>query len=306
MPLSRSRLSSLALFLLLCALLSPLSRSTLNAPSSLPPQTPPALTSAQQGQVHDLAARVLQKAGKADCKPRDCAILVPNFALASGATSRIGMQLADQVSIELAAQQNAIKIIDRSRLQSFLEEQRIPANLFNNEKAICWLGKQLGANTILRGTTEDFRGPLQVQTSLLSCDKNKAGPVEEFYFSDSDSKPDLTALEPFPKSLPSPDSSIPLIRTAGAEGVSSPSCIYCPNPSYTDPAREAKFNGNVLLRVTVSELGRTTDVRVARGLPFGLNESAIKSVRDWQFKPATREGQPVPCMVMIEATFRVR
>lgn len=305
MPLSRSRVSSLVLFLLLSAFLTPLSRSTLKA-TSAQPQTPPVLTSTQQGQVRDLATRVLQKAGEADCKPRDCTILVPNFTLASGATSRLGMQLADQVSIELAAQQNAIKIVDRSRLQSFLEQERIAANLFNNEKAICWLGKQLGANTVLRGTTEDFRGPLQVQASLLSCDKDKAGPVEQFYFSDSDPKPDLTALEPFPKSLPSPDSSIPLIRTAGAEGVSSPSCIYCPNPSYTDPAREAKFNGNVVLRVTVSELGRTIDVRVARGLPFGLNDSAIKSVRDWQFKPATREGQPVPCMVMIEATFRVR
>jgi hypothetical protein len=209
MPLSRSCLSRLALFLLLCAFLSPLSRSALNAPSAHPPQAPLALTSAQQGQVRDLAARVLQKAGKADCKPRDCTILVPNFTLASGAASRLGMQLADQVSIELAAQQNAIEIIDRSRLQSFLEQERIPANLFNDEKAICWLGKQLGANAVLRGTTEDFRGPLQVQTSLLSCDKNKAGPVEEFYFSDSDPKPDLAGLEPFPKSLPSSDSSIP-------------------------------------------------------------------------------------------------
>jgi TonB family protein len=307
MPLPRPRLSGLALFLLLCAFLSPLSRSTLNAPSSQPPQAFPALTSAQQGQVRDLAARVLQKAGKADCKPRDCIILVPNFALASGATSRIGMQLADQVSIELAAQQNAIKIMDRSRLQSFLEQERIPANLFNDEKAICWLGKQLGANAVFRGTTEDRGGPLRIQVSLLSCDKDKAGPVEEFYFSDSDPRPDLTALEPFPKSLPSPDSSsTPLIRMARTDGVSSPSCIYCPDPSYTDPAREAKFNGNVVLRVTVSELGRTIDVRVASGLPFGLNDSAVKSVRDWQFKPATREGQPVPCMVMIEATFHVR
>jgi TonB family protein len=306
MPLSRSRASRLALFLLLCAFLSPLSRSTLKVLSAHPPQSPLALTSAQQGQVRDLAARVLQKAGKADCKPRNCTILVPNFTLASGATSRIGMQLANQVSIELAAQQSPIKIIDRSRLQSFLEQERIAANLFNDEKAICWLGKQLGANTVLRGTTEDRGGPLRVQASLLSCDKNKAGPVEEFSFSDSDPRPDLTALEPFPQSLPSSDPSTPLIRMARTDGVSSPSCIYCPNPSYTDPAREAKFNGDALLRVAVSELGRTIDVRVARGLPFGLNDSAIKSMRDWQFKPATREGQPVPCMVMIEATFRVQ
>ena len=48
------------------------------------------------------------------------------------------------------------------------------------------------------------------------------------------------------------------------------------------------------------------DTRVLNGLPFGLNEAAITAVREWQFKPARREGEPVPCMVMIEATFRLR
>jgi hypothetical protein len=90
------------------------------------------------------------------------------------------MQIADQVSKELASQQNAIKIVDRSRLQTFFDEERIPAELFNNEMAICWLGKQMGATTVLRGTTEDRGGPVRVQASLLSCVKDKAGPVEEF------------------------------------------------------------------------------------------------------------------------------
>ena len=31
----------------------------------------------------------------------------------------------------------------------------------------------------------------------------------------------------------------------------------------------------------------------------------MNAVRDWKFKPATREGEPVTCMVMIEATFRL-
>lgn len=257
--------------------------------------------------IRALAGRILQKAGKADCKPRDCTILVPNFTLASGATSRLGMQLADQVSKELASQQNAIKIIDRSRLQSFLEEERIPASLFNDEKAICWLGKQLGANTVLRGTTEDRGGPLRVQASLLSCVKDKAGPVEEFAFADSDSKSDLSPLEPFPKNLSSHDStSTPLIRKAGIDGVGAPTCVYCPNPNYTDSAREAKFSGDIVLQLTVSEQGRTIESRVVSGLPFGLNESAMRAVRDWQLKPATRGGEPVACMVMMEATFRLK
>src|ERR1700730_10560361 len=131
-------------------------------------------------EIRAFANRILQKTGKVDCKPGNCTILVANFTLPSGATSRLGMQIADQVSKELASQQNAIKIVDRSRLQTFLDEERIPAALFNNEKAICWMGKQMGATTLLRGTTENRGGPLRVQASLLSCAKDKAGPIEEF------------------------------------------------------------------------------------------------------------------------------
>src|ERR1700694_1519842 len=176
-------------------------------------------------EIRALANRILQKTGKADCKPDNCTILVANFTLPSGATSRLGMQIADQVSKELTSQQNAIKIVDRSRLQTFLDEERIPAALFNNEKAICWLGMQMGATAVLRGTTENRGGPLRVQASLLSCVKNNAGPVEEFAFPDSGLESDLSPLEPFSKTLSTLDSSsITLVLSAG-DGISSPSCL---------------------------------------------------------------------------------
>jgi hypothetical protein len=191
-------------------------------------------------EIRALANRILQKTGKVDCQPGNCTILVANFTLPSGATSGLGMQIADQVSKELTAQQNAIKLVDRSRLQTFLDEERVPAALFNNEKAICWLGRQLGATTVLRGTTEVRGGPLRVQASLLSCVKDKVGPVEEFAFPDFGGESDLSPLERFSKTLPTP-SPIPLVLSAGVDGVSPPACVYCPSPSYTDPAREAKF-----------------------------------------------------------------
>jgi TonB family protein len=136
--------------------------------------------------------------------------------------------------------------------------------------------------------------------------KDKAGPVEEFAFPDSEVESDLSPLEPFSTTLPALDSSsIPLVSSAGADGISSPSCLYCPNPNYADPARAAKFNGTVIMAVTVSPEGRTIEARVARGAPYGVNDTALKAVRDWQFKPAMREGAPVACTVMIEATFRL-
>jgi len=257
-------------------------------------------------EIRTLANRILQEAGKLDCKPEDCSILVANFTLPSGATSQLGIQLADAFSNELASQQKAIQVIERSRLQTYLEQERIPATLLNSEKAIRWLGKQLGATAVLSGTTEGQGASVRVQVTLRWCEKERAGPVEEFSFPDPDSNTDLNPIDSFPKTVPSSNSSsIPLVLRAGVGGVTSPGCSYCPQPNYTNPAREAKFNGTVLLQVTVSEAGSTVESKVIRGVPFGLNEAAMNAVRDWKFKPATREGEPVTCMVMIEATFRL-
>jgi TonB family protein len=76
-------------------------------------------------------------------------------------------------------------------------------------------------------------------------------------------------------------------------------------PSYTDPARAAKFNGTVLLDVVVSADGDMKSAKIIQGAPFGLNEMAMRAIRQWKFKPATRNGQPVPVIVMIEVTFRL-
>jgi TonB family protein len=296
----------LGLFLTLSAFLTQFSPATLSAPPAHSPQTPLALTPQQQDQLHDLVARVLQHADKAGCKKNSCTILVANFASLSGSTSILGMQLADAVSEQMTSLSKGFQIADRHRLQSYLEAERIPGKLLHNDDAIRWLGKQLGATAVLTGTIEDEGGWLRVQVKFFSCGKPKAGPLEKISFPASDSKTLLSPIEPFPLTLPVPDSpSVPLILTAGKDGVSAPRCSYCPPPNYTDPARVAKLNGIVLLQLTISGQGRMVDARVVRGLPFGLNESAIRAVRDWQFQPATRNGEPVTCMVMMETNFRL-
>ena len=117
MLLSGSRVTQLALFLAFSTFLSPLSHANFNAPPAQAPQTPLALTSQQQDELHDLVARVLRHADKAGCKKSACTILVATFTLPSGDTAQLGMQLADEVAKELASQQKAIQIIELLRGQ---------------------------------------------------------------------------------------------------------------------------------------------------------------------------------------------
>ena len=258
-------------------------------------------------EIRALASRILQGAGKADCHPGKCTILVQDFKLASGLTSQLGMQIADEVAKQLAAQQTGIRIVERSRLRAYLEQERIPDTLLNNDRAFRWLGKQLGATAVLNGTTEARGDTLRVEASLFSCEKEKVAPPEGFSLPSSDFVSALTPVDSFPKNFSSPEeTSVPLVQRAGVNGITAPICVHCPNPDYTDPARVAKLNGNLLLDVTVSADGNAIDARVVRGLPFGLNQSAIRTLRAWKFRPATREGQPIACRVMTEVTFRLR
>jgi protein TonB len=101
---------------------------------------------------------------------------------------------------------------------------------------------------------------------------------------------------------------------AGEEGGSAvygpnfiaPMCAYCPYPTYSDDARKAKVQGAVTLRVLVGADGRTKDVRIIKGIGFGLEERAIEAVRNWKFNAARDSAKrPVASWITVEAVFRL-
>ena len=93
---------------------------------------------------------------------------------------------------------------------------------------------------------------------------------------------------------------------AGLNGVGSPACIYCPQPEYSDEARKAKYQGTVLLDVTVTTDGRVVNPVVIKGPGLGLEEKALVQVKNWKMRPAIGpSGKPVNCRVQIEVTFHL-
>lgn len=91
-----------------------------------------------------------------------------------------------------------------------------------------------------------------------------------------------------------------------ANVVSLPKCAYCPDPQYTDEAREAKLQGTVTLQVLVGADGRASQIRIVRGIGLGLDDRAVQSVRAWKFIPARDAARrAVPAWVTVEAVFRL-
>jgi TonB family protein len=99
------------------------------------------------------------------------------------------------------------------------------------------------------------------------------------------------ALDPRPPE--SPPAPAAAARPADVE-VTPPVRLATPLPGYTAAAWAAGVEGSVEIRATIDERGEVAGIDVVRGLPHGLTEAAVAAVRRWRFRPATRDGKPVP------------
>ena len=88
-------------------------------------------------------------------------------------------------------------------------------------------------------------------------------------------------------------------------GISAPEAISAPDPEYTEEARRAKTQGTCILGLIVDTAGRPRDIRVVRGLGYGLDAKAIAAVQQWRFHPSMKDGMPVDVQIRVEVAFRL-
>ncbi len=78
-----------------------------------------------------------------------------------------------------------------------------------------------------------------------------------------------------------------------------------PRPAYTDAARAAKVEGEVLVEVLFTASGEVVVRRIIRGLGYGLDDSALAAARQIRFRPARRGGQPIDTVGIVHITFQL-
>ena len=93
-------------------------------------------------------------------------------------------------------------------------------------------------------------------------------------------------------------------RRAAETGITLPRLVSETKPFYPPEARKARIQGTVELQMVVEPTGAVGDVRVVKSLHPDLDEAAIGSARQWQFRPGTSDGKPIPVIVTLEMSFR--
>ena len=80
-----------------------------------------------------------------------------------------------------------------------------------------------------------------------------------------------------------------------------------PEPEYPLANRQRGDQGVVTVLLRISEAGEVMGVEVVNtsGYP-ALDESARRAVQRWRFRPATRNGVPIPGSIRTAIHFRLR
>jgi TonB family protein len=84
-----------------------------------------------------------------------------------------------------------------------------------------------------------------------------------------------------------------------------PFIAFKPEPSYTEAARQNALTGSVLLKAIFTADGAVTNIKVASGLPYGLEEKAIEAAKKIKFIPAMKDGKLVSTWMQLEYNFNL-
>ena len=92
----------------------------------------------------------------------------------------------------------------------------------------------------------------------------------------------------------------------GEDGVKAPVLIKEAKARYTDSAKARGVQGVVEMSAVILSDGNVGDVKVTRSLDPDLDEQAILALKEWKFKPGTKDDKPVDVEVNVELTFTLK
>jgi TonB family protein len=88
------------------------------------------------------------------------------------------------------------------------------------------------------------------------------------------------------------------------KGIKPPKATSAPDPKYPDLPEGAEPQGTVVMLIGVTARGHVDPVRVLHSDEPAFEKTAVDTVKKWRFRPAEKDGHPVPVQVTVEMKFQ--
>lgn len=85
----------------------------------------------------------------------------------------------------------------------------------------------------------------------------------------------------------------------------APRCDPCLQPKYPQNARRAGEEGSLSVWALVTETGRVAGIRIEKSAGISFDESFVRALAHWRFKPGLRGGKPVALSHRIQMQFHL-
>ncbi|MEQ1897630.1 MAG: energy transducer TonB [Vicinamibacterales bacterium] len=91
-------------------------------------------------------------------------------------------------------------------------------------------------------------------------------------------------------------------------GVAPPTLVKTVQPDYTPEAMAKRIQGVVTLTTVVQADGKVGAVTVKESLDstHGLDQQAVIAMKQWEFNPGVKDGQPVAVRITVEMSFSLK
>ncbi|HUJ32501.1 MAG TPA: energy transducer TonB [Candidatus Acidoferrum sp.] len=248
---------------------------------------------AQQPELKDLAVKIAQSLQAS----RQKKVVVLDFTGPDQEVSALGSKLADDFSLALSQADSSLRVEDRSKMRERIESEDYSPEILLDSWGALAFARSFKVDAAVLGTisAEEDHLKVLITATRLKDDKAIGSGDATIHLTDQMAKLMRSYFE-------DPGFNFP---QSGKNGYSFPSCRVCPIAEPSAAALRAAFpGGTVILMVVVAPDGRAHHLRVLKGLPYGLTDSAIEAVKQSKFSPATGpDHKPAAVRQIIEETY---
>jgi TonB family protein len=245
--------------------------------------------------IDTLAALVAKQISKTGAKT----VAVAPFATLDARLHGLPKLLREQFELSFAQSGATLKILHETDLRPFLKDLHLQTLDLRSQEAYLLAALKAGADAVVLGHVEEKGKSLKLSIDIEYFGAGRRRLVGPSARLDRPAKMSTSNDAP----VQDPETGVYL---PGTGGVGFPECQACPLPSYTDQARSDKWQGVVLLQLTITSVGKATDIVIVKSAGHGLDEQALAAVSKWRFKPAKGpDGKPVPVRTTAEINFRL-